>query len=66
MVYLNASIQDRHDLMAVPYLSLIGQKKYQHILGRCCTPASQHILALVKRKTNKYWVDVVHLLPNIS
>ena len=46
MVYLNASIQDRHDLMAVPYLSLIGQEKVQHILGRCCTLAFQHILAL--------------------
>ena len=46
MVYLNASIQDRHNLMAVSCLSLIGQKKDQHILGRCRTPASQHILAL--------------------
>ena len=32
--------------MAMPYLSFIGQKKDQLILGRCRTLASQHILAL--------------------
>ena len=43
---VHADIQDYSDIMAVPYHSLIGQKKDQFILGRCCTPASLHILAV--------------------
>ena len=44
MHVVHANIRDYHDLMAVLYHSLIGQKKDRLILGRCRT--SQHILAV--------------------